>query len=289
MTALTASIPVRTARSAWRFVAAPGWSRRLGVLGMLLIIAVAVGAPLIAQYDPAAVNTKASLNPPSLSHLFGTDQLGRDVLARVLYAARVDLLIGFVGVAIPLVAGVVIGLAAGYFGGWLDAVIGRVIDVVVAFPFLVLVIAIVAMLGPGLVNFFIAVSIVSWVAYARIVRGETLGAKRREYVLSARALGYSDLRIMFWHILPNVVVPAFVFGMSDFILDILVGASLGFFGLGVQPPTPEWGVMIAEGRNFVLTAPWVVVFPGLAIIAVGFFSSLLGDAVADQVRRVDAR
>ena len=289
MTALTLSIPGRGLRSAWRFVIGPGWSKRIGVFGMLAIILAAIFAPWLTPYDPTAISPRESLSPPSLVHLFGTDQLGRDVYTRVIFGGRADLLIGFVGVGIPLFAGVIIGLVAGFVGGRLDSIIGRIIDVVVAFPFLVLVIAIVAMLGPGLVNFFIAVSIVSWVAYARIVRGETLGAKKREYVLSARGLGYSDARIMFRHILPNVVVPAFIFGMSDFILDILAGASLGFFGLGVQPPTPEWGVMIAEGRNFILTAPWVVVFPGLAIIAVGFFSSLVGDAVADQVRRVDAR
>jgi peptide/nickel transport system permease protein len=289
MTVLAPSLPGRTVRSAWRLVSAPGWARRVGVVGFAVIILAAIFAPFLTPYDPVALATGTGLQAPSAAHPFGTDQLGRDVFARVLYGARIDLQIGFVGVAIPLVAGVVVGLIAGYYGGWLDAIIGRIVDVVVAFPFLVLVIAIVAMLGPGLVNFYIAVSLVSWVAYARIVRGETLVAKNREYVLSARALGYRDLRVMFRHILPNVVAPAFVFAMSDFILDILAGASLGFFGLGVPQPTPEWGVMIAEGRNFILTAPWVVVFPGLAIIAVGFFVSLLGDAFADQVRRIDAR
>jgi peptide/nickel transport system permease protein len=289
MTVAASSLPVRTVRTAWLFVAAPGWSRRLGIVGLAVIVLAAIFAPFLTPYDPTVLSTDTGLQGPNLAHLFGTDQLGRDVFARVVYGARIDLQIGFVGVAIPLVAGVTIGLVAGYYGGWLDAIVGRIIDVVVAFPFLVLVIAIVAMLGPGLVNFYIAVSIVSWVAYARIVRGETLVAKNREYVLSARALGYRDLRIMFRHILPNVVAQAFVFGMSDFILDILAGASLGFFGLGVPQPTPEWGVMIAEGRNFILTAPWVVVFPGLAIITVGFFASLLGDGLADQVRRVDVR
>jgi peptide/nickel transport system permease protein len=288
MTIAARSLPARSVRSVWRFAAAPGWARRLGVVGIVGIVLAAVFAPFLTPYDPTALAISTGLQGPSPAHLFGTDQLGRDVFARVLYGARIDLQIGFVGVAIPLVAGVIIGLVAGFYGGWLDAVIGRTVDVVVAFPFLVLVIAIVAMLGPGLVNFYIAVSVVSWVAYARIVRGETLVAKNREYVLSARALGYRDARIMFRHILPNVVAPAFVFAMSDFILDILAGASLGFFGLGVPQPTPEWGVMIAEGRNFILTAPWVVVFPGLAIVIVGFFASLLGDALADQVRRVDA-
>lgn len=289
MIARTALVPVRGLRSAWGFAVAPGWSRRVGILGLTVIVLAAVFAPFLTPYDPTVLATGTGLQGPSGAHLFGTDQLGRDVFARVLYGARIDLQIGFIGVAIPLVAGVIIGLVAGYYGGWLDAIIGRIIDVVVAFPFLVLVIAIVAMLGPGLVNFYIAVSVVSWVAYARIVRGETLVAKNREYVLSARALGYRDVRIMFRHILPNVVAAAFVFAMSDFILDILAGASLGFFGLGVPQPTPEWGVMIAEGRNFILTAPWVVVFPGLAIITVGFFASLLGDSLADRIRRVDGR
>jgi peptide/nickel transport system permease protein len=281
------SLPARGARVAWRFATAPDWSRRIGLLGLAVILLAAIAAPLITPYDPTALDTKLGLKPPSAAHLFGTDQLGRDVFARVLYGARIDLQIGFVGVAIPFVIGIIVGLIAGFRGGWIDAIIGRIIDVVVAFPFLVLVIAIVAMLGPGLVNFYIAVSLVSWVAYARIVRGETLVAKQREYVLSARALGYRDARIMFRHLLPNVVAPAFVFAMSDFVLDILAGASLGFFGLGVPTPTPEWGVMIAEGRNFMVTAPWVIVFPGVAIIMVGFFASLIGDGLADAVRRVD--
>jgi peptide/nickel transport system permease protein len=283
------SVPARVAIGAWRFATAPIWTRRIGLIGIVAITLLAILAPLVSPYDPTALNTGLGLTPPSLEHPFGTDQLGRDVFARVLYGVRIDLQIGAIGVAIPLVIGVIVGLIAGYYSGWLDVLIGRVIDVVVAFPFLVLVIAIVAMLGPGLVNFYIAVSLVSWVAYARIVRGETLVAKRREYVLAARSLGYRDARIMFRHILPNVVAPTFVFAMSDFVLDILAGASLGFFGLGVPTPTPEWGVMIAEGRNFIITAPWVVVFPGLAIVVVGFFFSLLGDSLADQVRRVDPR
>ena len=289
MTVAARSLPIRGVRAAWHLASAPGWGRRIGFVGLTLIVLAALFASFLTPYDPTAIDVTTGLSGPSTQHLFGTDQLGRDIFSRVLYGARIDLLIGFVGVAIPLVAGVAIGLVAGYYGGWLDAVVGRIIDVVVAFPFLVLVIAIVAMLGPGLVNFFIAVSLVSWVAYARLVRGETLVAKNREYVLSARALGYRDARIMFRHILPNVVAPAFVFGMSDFVLDILAGASLGFFGLGVPSPTPEWGVMIAEGRNFMITSPWVVVFPGLAIVVLGFFASLIGDAFADAIRRVDAR
>lgn len=286
MSVVSAIAPERPARRPWLVTA--GWPLRIGIVGILTVATLAALAPLIAPYDPTALGLAQGLTPPSAAHWFGTDQLGRDILTRVLYAARVDLQIGTIGVIIPLIMGVVIGLFAGYYAGWPDAILGRVIDVVTAFPFLVLVLAIVAMLGPGLRNFYIAISLVSWVAYARIVRGEALGVRGRGYILAARSLGYSDARIMFRHLLPNVIVPALVFGMSDFVLDILAGASLSFFGLGVQPPTPEWGVMIAEGRNFIITAPWVVIFPGVAIIVTSFFVSLIGDSVSDIVRRVRA-
>ena len=265
------------------------WSQRVGVIGLAATVLAAIFAPLLTPYDPSVLDLTATLSPPSLEHPFGTDQLGRDILTRVLFAARIDLQIGFFGVTIPLVIGVFIGLIAAFYGGWTDTIISRVIDVVIAFPFLVLVIAIVAMLGPGLINLYIAISLVSWVLYARIVRGETLSLKTRQYVVAARGLGYSDVRIMFRHILPNAIAPAFVFGMSDFVLDVQVGATLSFFGLGVQPPTPEWGLMIAESRSFMLTSPWVTIFPGLAIIVVSFFVSLVGDALADGVRGLDER
>jgi peptide/nickel transport system permease protein len=286
MTAVTTIALGRPARRRWLQIR--GWSLRIGLAGIFIVSALAAFAPLIAPYDPTALGLAQGLTPPSTAHWFGTDQLGRDILTRVLYAARVDLQIGTIGVIIPLIMGAVVGLFAGYYGGWPDAILGRVIDVVTAFPFIVLVLAIVAMLGPGLRNFYIAISLVSWVAYARIVRGEALSIRERGYILAARSLGFSDARIMFRHLLPNVIVPALVFGMSDFVLDILAGASLGFFGLGVQPPTPEWGVMIAEGRNFIVTAPWVVIFPGVAIIVTSFFVSLIGDSVSDIVRRVRA-
>jgi peptide/nickel transport system permease protein len=288
MGVVSAATPRRLRRSAGWLLTAPGWERRLGIIGILVLAIMAIAAPLITPYDPTGLDLTTGLQAPSAAHPFGTDQFGRDIFARVLYAARIDLQIGAIGVAIPLVCGTIIGLFAGFYGGWLDIVIGRVIDVVVAFPFLVIVIAIVAMLGPGLVNFYIAVSLVSWVAYARIIRGEVLTQKSREYILAAQGLGYSNLRLMFRHLLPNVVPAVFVFAMSDAVLDILTGASLGFFGLGVQAPTPEWGVMIADGRDFITTAWWMVTFPGLAIICTGFFISLIGDGLADTLRRLDA-
>jgi peptide/nickel transport system permease protein len=270
-----------------RLVAGTDWSMRIGLAGIALLALAAAFAPLILSGDPIKLNLAEGLQPPSLAHWFGTDQLGRDVLTRVIYGARVDLQIGAIGVAIPLAIGLVLGLLAAYFGGWVDALIGRLIDVVIAFPFLVLVIAIVAMLGPGLINLYIAISLVSWVLYARIVRGEVLALRSREYVLAARSLGFGDARIMFRHVLPNAIAPAFVFAMSDFALDVQLGATLTFFGLGVQAPTPEWGLMIAEGRNLMFTAPWIVIFPGLAIIVVSFLVSLIGDGLADRVRGID--
>ena len=262
------------------------YSFAVGICGFSAILLAAIFAPLITPYDPITLDFSSALQAPSWAHPFGTDNLGRDVLTRIVYAARIDLQIGAIGVAFPLVIGSVIGLFAGYFGSWADILIGRLIDIVIAFPFLVLVIAIVAMLGPGLVNLYIAVTLVSWVLYARILRGETLALKRREYVLAATSLGFSHARIMFRHILPNAIAPAIVFAMSDFALDVQLGATLSFFGLGVQPPTPEWGLMIAEARNFMLTAPWVVLFPGLAIVVLSLCVSLIGDGLADRARGI---
>jgi peptide/nickel transport system permease protein len=282
-------LPRRRLRAALRFAASPGWSRRVGIAGVATIAILCFAGPLLSPYGPTELNVALGPQGPSWHHLFGTDQIGEDVFTRVLYGGRVDLAIGFVGVTVPLVVGSIIGLLAGYYGRWLDVVVGRIVDVFTAFPYLVLVIAIVAMLGAGLRNLFIAILVVSWVSYARIVRAETLTSKHREYVLAARALGYSNTRIMFRHLLPNVISPAIVFSMSDFVLDILAAAALGFFGLGVQPPQPEWGVMIANGRDLLSAAPWLVLFPGLAIVVVGFFFSLLGDGTADYIRRLDGR
>jgi peptide/nickel transport system permease protein len=265
------------------------WTLRIGLAGMALMVLAAIFAPLICRYSPTVINPVAALQGPSAQHWFGTDDLGRDIFARVVYGARIDLQIGVIGVAIPFVLGTIIGLVSGFLGGWVDTIVGRVIDIVMAFPFFVLAIAIVAMLGPGLRSLYIAIALVSWVTYARIVRGEVLSVRERPFVLAAMGLGYDRLRILTRHVLPNVLSAAIIFSMSDFMLDILVGASLGFFGLGVRPPTAEWGLMISEGNNFIITDPWLVFFPGLAIVLVGFFMSLVGDGVADRLRRVDDR
>jgi peptide/nickel transport system permease protein len=261
-----------------------GWSFAIGLIGLALIVLAAISAPLLTPYDPTALDLVNARLPPGWAHPFGTDNLGRDILARVLFAARIDLQIGAIGVAVPLVIGTLIGLPAGYLGGWIDALVGRVIDVIIAFPFLVLVITIVAVLGPGLFDLYVALTLASWVLYARIVRGEALALRSREYVLAARSLGFGSARIILRHILPNAIAPALVFAMSDFALDVQVGATLSFFGVGVQPPTPDWGLMIAETRTYMLSAPWMVIFPGLAIITLSLFVSLVGDGLADLVR-----
>ncbi len=283
----TALIDIARVRSGPSWLYAGNWSLRIGLVSFLVIVLAAIFAPYVAPYDPLALDLPNALQAPSWQHWMGTDHLGRDVFSRVIFAARIDLQIGAIGVALPLTIGTIMGLVAGYYGGWVDAIIGRVVDVIIAFPFLVLVIAIVAMLGPGLINLYIALTVVSWVLYTRIIRAETIALKKREYVLAARNLGYGHLRIMFRHILPNAIAPALIFGMSDFAIDVQVGATLSFFGLGAQPPTPEWGLMIAESRSMMLAAPWVVVGPGIAIVIVSLVVSLIGDGFADMIRGLD--
>ena len=248
-----------------------------------LLFAVAFG-PLVVRYDPVKTDLTNSLQLPSAAHPLGTDNFGRDLLSRLLYAARVDLQNMTVPTAASFLLGLGIGAVAGYCGGVVDEVLMRIVDVSMAFPFYVLVIAIVAMLGPGLVNMYVAMVLAGWVAYARVIRGEILAAKNFEYILGARALGASDLRVIRRHLLPNVVTVGIIFAMSDAVLNILLGGALSFLGLGVQPPTPEWGLMIAEGRDFLLTSPAMVLFPGLALLWVGVTFNLLGDALTDYFR-----
>ena len=203
------------------------------------------------------------------------------MLSRVIQGARIDLEMGIIGVIWPFVIGTLIGSIAGYFGGVVDMLIMRVVDVMLAFPFLVLMIAIIAMLGPGLTSFYIAMALVGWVSYARLVRAQMLVLKSSDFILAARSLGYGPLRIIFRHMLPNALVPAIVFAMSDVVLVILAGSSISYLGLGVQPPTAEWGVMIAEGQNFITTAWWITAFPGLAIVILAFGFSLLADGLGE--------
>jgi peptide/nickel transport system permease protein len=259
----------------------------LGSAILLVMLLAAFFPGLLAPYDPTSLDYDALQVGPSLAHPFGTDNLGRDMLSRTIWATRIDLQIAVFSTVVPLVLGTVVGALVGYYGGIADAVFGRVVDLVITFPFLVLVIAIVAVLGPGLVNMYIAVSSVGWVFYARLIRSEILVLRQADFAAAGRVMGYGDLRIIFRHLLPNAATPLIVYWMTDMALDILLGSSLGYLGLGAQPPTAEWGVLVADGKNFMDTAPWITVFPGLAIVLCGTGLSLLGDGLADlmNVRR----
>ena len=251
---------------------------------ILFWIALAIFGPLVWTADPTALNLGATLLPPSLAHPFGTDNLGRDVLLRIVNGASIDLQIGLFTVLPALTIGSLVGALAGYYGSFADMTVMRLVDIVVAFPFFVLVIAIIAVLGPGLINLYIAVGLVGWVSYARVVRAEMMVAKQMDYARAARVLGFSDTRILLRHLMPNVIVQALIYSTSDFILGILLGSSLGFLGLGAQPPAPEWGVMIAEGYSFLARAPWISALPGLVIVALAAAFSLFGDGLADYLR-----
>jgi peptide/nickel transport system permease protein len=266
--------------------------RRLPLIIGLVLLAIAIlavtFAPLLTSAPPNKIDVLNPLAPPGTpGHLLGTDQFGRDLFSRILYGGRIDLAIAFGATSVTLVGGTIIGLVAGYFGGKIDNVLMRIVDLFFAFPFLVLIIAIIAMLGPSIFNMFVAIWITSWVAYARIMRAQVIVAKKQQYVLAARALGYSRTRVMFRHILPNTASAVIIFSMVDAIGNIILAASLGFLGLGAQPPTPEWGTMISDGQNYMLTAWWLTTLPGLAVVFVGVAFSLIGDGLADLLRPGD--
>lgn len=254
----------------------------IAILGGWLCLALA--APLVAPYDPDAVDIMNMLSPPGAEHWFGTDQVGRDVFSRVLFASRVDLFLCVIGVLPPLLIGTTIGLLSGYFGGVVDSLFMRIYDLTVAFPFFVLVLAIVGVLGPGLLNFVLALTLVGWVSYARLVRAEVLTIRESEYIQAAQCLGYRPLAIVTRHVLPNAVGPIIAYAVSDAVLVMLAGASFGFLGMGAQPPLAEWGVMIADGQAFVQQAWWICLFPGLAAISLGLGFAFLGDGLGQMQR-----
>ncbi|MBK0329266.1 ABC transporter permease [Rhodobacteraceae bacterium F11138] len=254
------------------------------VLGAGILIAwllVAIFAPLLAPYDPIYQDAAVRLQPPTWAHPLGTDNFGRDILSRVIWAARIDLQIAVFGVVFPFVIGTVAGSISGFFGGWVDTVFMRLIDVVLAFPFLVLMLAIITIIGPGLGSFYIAMALVGWVSYARLIRAQFLVLKNSDFAMAAVSLGYSNTRVMFRHIMPNAILSSVVFSMSDAVLVLLNGAAISYLGLGVQPPVAEWGVMIAEGQGFITTAWWITTFPGIAIVTLAMGFSLLADGLGE--------
>ncbi len=263
------------------------WSPTMIIAVVILAgwFVVALTAPFIAPYDPDAIDIANMLTGPSAAHWFGTDQVGRDIFSRVLYAAQVDLLLCVLGVLPPLIIGTFVGLLSGYFGGIIDSIFMRIYDLTVAFPFFVLVLAIVGVIGPGLVNFIIALTVVGWVSYARLVRAEVLTVRESEYIRAAECLGYPKRAILLRHVLPNAIGPVIAYAVSDAVLVMLAGASFGYLGMGAQPPTAEWGVIIADGQAFIQQAWWICFFPGLAAISLGLGFAFLGDGLGHMQRR----
>lgn len=258
------------------------------ILGIIIVVAALVMAIFpeqIAPYDPTAVDITVRTKAPSAEHIFGTDNYGRDVFSRVVWGTRIDLSIGFFGVLVPMIIGGIIGLLAAWYGGWLDSLLMRISEIMMAFPFTILVIAIITILGTGTINLYIALWLVGWMSYARLVRAEVLKLKKAEFIEAARVAGFSDVRILLRHILPNVISSSIVFAASDMVMCMLTGASMSFLGLGVQPPTPEWGAILNEGRTYISYASWMTFFPGLVLATTGVGLSLLGDSMTDILRR----
>ena len=254
-----------------------------GAVVLELVVIVAVAAPLIAPYDPIKIDASEALQEPGGRHLFGTDQFGRDIFSRVLYGGQLSLRIGLISVGIASLAGVVLGLLAGYYGGWISSVIMRLMDMLLAFPGILLALGIVAILGPSLINVMIAVGISSIPQYTRVVRASVLSLKSMAYVDAARVIGCGDRRIMFGHILPNILASLIVLATLGVASAILTAASLSFLGLGVQPPTPEWGALLNGGRDLLRNGWWITTFPGLAIMVTVLAINLLGDGLRDAL------
>src|SRR5690242_10545906 len=275
------SVETPMARAIRRF------KRRRGALVALIVIAIFVGAavlaPMISPYDPDVQTWTAVRKAPSALHWFGTDDVGRDVLARVIYGARASLLAGVISVAIALLVGVPIGLVAGYLGGFVDALFSRITDALLACPFLILAIALAAFLGPSLANAMIAIGISATPVFVRLTRGTTLGVKAEDYVLAARAIGNSPLRVAVRHVLPNIVPPLLVQATLAIAAAVIAEASLSFLGLGQQPPEPSWGSMLNTAKNYIDNAAWMAIWPGLSIFLLVLSFNLLGDGLRDAL------
>jgi peptide/nickel transport system permease protein len=254
-----------------------------GLLLTVLLIVVAMAAPLLSPFDPNAQDTSRRLEAPSRQHLLGLDDLGRDVLSRIVWGARVSLRVGFSVVIVASLIGVALGAISGYFGGWADTIIMRTTDILLAFPGILLAIAMVAVLGPSLNNVILALATIGWVGYARLVRGQVLKVREMEYVTAARALGARSARVIVRHVLPNVINPVIVMATLGLAGAILSEAALSFLGLGVQPPTPSWGAMLTSGRRYLGLANHLAIFPGAAIMAAVMGLNFLGDGLIDAL------
>lgn len=252
-----------------------------GIIIIILFTLIALLAPVISPYDPMEQNFIKSFRPPSSEHYLGTDEFGRDVFSRIIYGSRISLQIGFVAVFISLIVGVTVGLIAGYYGGWIDMAVMRVMDLMLSFPYILLALVIMSILGPGIYNAMVAIGIVYVPQYARIVRSSVLSVKKKEYVLAARSLGANDSRIILKHIFLNSMAPIIIQTTLSIGRAIINAAGLSFLGLGAQPPTPEWGAMLSNGQDFLRNAPWIATFPGIAIALLVLGFNLVGDGLRD--------
>lgn len=268
----------------WRDAARSFAKNKTALIGLCLVVffvLLALVAPLIAPFDYKAQVLSDRLKPPSGEHWFGTDDLGRDIFSRVIYGARISLWVGLLSVVGSIVIGTLLGIIAGFYGKWVDMIISRVFDILLAFPGILLAIAIVAILGPSLQNALYAIAIVNVPTYGRLVRSRVLSLRQEEFITAARALGANDVRILFKHILPNSLTPIIVQGTLGVATAIIEAAGLGFLGLGAQPPDPEWGKMLSDSRQFIQTAPWTVIFPGVCILLTSLGFNLMGDGLRD--------
>jgi len=259
---------------------------RLSVIGavtVLLLITISLLAPFIAPYDPTAIDVRHTLSPPSKTHLLGTDELGRDLLSRIIWGSRVSLKVGFVAVGIAIVIGIVIGAIAGFYGGKVDAILMRFVDIMLAFPTFFLILAVIAILEPNIFTIMAVIGITSWMEVARLVRAEFLSLKERDFVGAARAVGVSDTRLIFRHILPNALSPVFVAATFGVAGAILIESGLSFLGLGVQPPDPSWGNILTAGKDNIEIAWWLSVYPGLAILITVLSYNLVGEGLRDAL------
>jgi peptide/nickel transport system permease protein len=264
------------------------------IVGLAIVVMIVSSGIIVrvAQIGhPDAQSLTHFFLPPSWSHPFGTDDLGRDIFTRVMYATWTDVQAGLITTYIPLVLGVALGVITGYHRGWLDAVSMRLVDGVLAFPFMVVVLVIVTIVGPGLRGVYVALIVKSWPSYTRISRAEMLVLREQEYILAAKTLGYSRSRILVRHALPQILRPTLIFSLSDLVMNILLLASLSYLGLGVQPPTPEWGGIIAEGQTYLLSAWWITTLPGVFVVVFGLGVSLCGEAIAERfnIHRPEAK
>lgn len=254
-----------------------------GAIIVVFFVFIAVFAPFITIYDPEAIDMMSIFLPPSDKHFFGTDELGRDVFSRVVYGSRISLFVGIVAVGISVAAGVVLGLISGYFGGWADSIIMRFTDVMLCFPSFFLILAVIAFLNPSIINVMVVIGLTGWMGVARLVRAETMSVKNREYIIAAHLAGLSHARILFKHILPNVLAPVFVTAALGMAGAILTESSLSFLGLGVQPPTPSWGNILTSGKDNIMFAWWLSFFPGVAILLTALGYNMLGEGLRDII------